>query len=58
MANPKPVLDVQNLTKRFGAKVLFENISFAIAEGQRVGLDCPKRDGEVYAVVYTDGRRG
>jgi len=38
MANPKPVLDVQNLTKRFGAKVLFENISFSIAEGQRVGL--------------------
>ncbi len=38
MANPKPVLDVQNLTKRFGAKVLFEDISFSIAEGQRVGL--------------------
>ena len=38
MAHPKPVLDVQNLTKRFGAKVLFENISFSIAEGQRVGL--------------------
>ena len=31
-------LDVQNLTKRFGAQVLFENISFSIAEGQKVGL--------------------
>ena len=33
-----PYLDVQNLTKRFGAQVLFENISFSIAEGQKVGL--------------------
>ena len=33
-----PFLDVQNLTKRFGALVLFENISFAVAQGQRVGL--------------------
>ena len=33
-----PYLDVQNLTKRFGAQVLFDNISFSIAEGQKVGL--------------------
>ena len=33
-----PFLDVQNLTKRFGDLVLFENISFAVAQGQRVGL--------------------
>ena len=33
-----PYLDVQNLTKRFGAHVLFDNISFSIAEGQKVGL--------------------
>lgn len=38
MANQIPYLDVQNLTKRFGAQVLFENISFSIAEGQKVGL--------------------
>lgn len=31
-------LDVQHLTKSFGARVLFEDISFSIAEGQRVGL--------------------
>ena len=35
---PSPVLDVQNLTKSFGAQVLFEDLSFSIAEGQRVGL--------------------
>ena len=38
MANQIPYLDVQNLTKRFGAQVLFDNISFSIAEGQKVGL--------------------
>lgn len=38
MATQIPYLDVQNLTKRFGAQVLFENISFSIAEGQKVGL--------------------
>ena len=38
MATQIPYLDVQNLTKRFGAQVLFEKISFSIAEGQKVGL--------------------
>lgn len=38
MATQIPYLDVQNLTKRFGAQVFFENISFSIAEGQKVGL--------------------
>lgn len=38
MASQIPYLDVQNLTKRFGAQVLFNNISFSIAEGQKVGL--------------------
>ena len=33
-----PLLDVQNISKAYGAHVLFENISFSIAEGQHVGL--------------------
>ena len=36
MANP--ILDVQNVSKSFGARTLFRNISFSIAEGQHVGL--------------------
>lgn len=35
---PTPYLDVQNLTKRFGERILFKNISFSVAEGQRIGL--------------------
>ena len=38
MASQITYLDVQNLTKRFGAEVLFDKISFSIAEGQKVGL--------------------
>ena len=32
-------LQIDNLTKSFGDLVLFENISFGIAEGQRIGFD-------------------
>ena len=38
MANVSPYLDVQHLTKSFGSRVLFDDISFGIAEGQK-GLD-------------------
>jgi ATP-binding cassette subfamily F protein uup len=38
MAVDKPVLQVDGLTKLIGARVLFDNISFGIAEGKRVGL--------------------
>ena len=33
-----PYIDVQNLSKAFGAHILFKDISFSVAEGQRVGL--------------------
>ena len=33
-----PYLDVQNLSKSFGADIMFNNISFSIAEGQKIGL--------------------
>lgn len=35
---PTPLLDVQSVSKRFGDRVLFQDISFSIAEGQHVGL--------------------
>ena len=33
-----PLLDIQHLTKRFGALELFNDISFSVGEGQKVGL--------------------
>ena len=38
MALVNPYLQVDGLTKRIGDRMLFEHISFGIAEGQRVGL--------------------
>lgn len=38
MATQIPYLDVQNLTKSFGDLLLFHQISFSVAEGQRIGL--------------------
>ena len=33
-----PYLDIQNLTKSIGDLILFEDLSFSVAEGQHVGL--------------------
>lgn len=33
-----PYLDVQHLSKSFGSQLLFQDISFSVAEGQKVGL--------------------
>lgn len=38
MASVNPYLQVENLTRRVGDRVLFQNVSFGVAEGQRVGL--------------------
>ena len=35
---PSPYLQVDHLTKSFGEHVLFEDISFGVAQGQRIGL--------------------
>lgn len=61
MANQIPYLDVQNLTKRFGAQVLFENISFSIAEGQKVGLVARNGTGKstlMSVLMDKEGRDG
>ena len=53
-----PVLDVQNLTKSFGAQILFENISFSIAEGQRVGLIAQNGTGKSTLLSVLTGEEG
>ena len=35
---PTPYLLIEHLTKSVGSKVLFEDISFAVNEGQRIAL--------------------
>ena len=51
-------LDIQKLTKSFGAHVLFENISFSIAQGQKVGLIAKNGTGKSTLLEIIDGREG
>ena len=53
---PVPYVDIQNLTKRFGALTLFENISFSIAEGQRIGLIARNGTGKSTLLSVITGR--
>src|SRR3954464_4257399 len=41
-----PILNVQEISKAFGAKPLFEDVSFTVSEGDRVGLIGPNGSGK------------
>ena len=56
MANP--ILQVENLTKSFGDLVLFEDISFGLAEGQRVGLIAKNGTGKSTLLSILSGKEG
>ena len=56
MANP--FVDIQNLTKSFGAQVLFEDISFSIAEGQKIGLIAKNGTGKSTLLSVITGKEG
>ena len=58
MAREIPYLDVQNLTKSFGALMLFEDISFSIAEGQKVGLIAKNGTGKSTLLSILSGKEG
>jgi ATP-binding cassette subfamily F protein uup len=53
-----PYLDVQHLSKSFGALVLFEDISFSIGEGQRVGLIARNGTGKSTLLQILAGHEG
>lgn len=51
-----PYIDVQNVSKAFGAHVLFENISFSVAEGQHVGLIAKNGTGKSTLLSILSGK--
>ena len=53
-----PYLDVQNLTKSFGAQVLFRDLCFSIGEGQRVGLIAKNGTGKSTLMKILIGEEG
>ena len=53
-----PILQVENLTKSFGDLVLFEDISFGLAEGQRIGLIAKNGSGKSTLLSILSGKEG
>ena len=53
-----PYLQVENLTKSFGDLVLFNSISFGIAEGQRIGLIAKNGSGKTTLLNILVGKEG
>lgn len=58
MAKDTPYVDVQNLSKSFGALNLFSHISFSIAEGQKVGLIAKNGTGKSTLLSVLAGKEG
>jgi ATP-binding cassette subfamily F protein uup len=52
-----PILNVQNISKRFGAVPLFQGISFALHDGDRVGLIGPNGAGKSTLLAILGGEQ-
>ncbi len=51
-----PILNAQGLSKRYGAKALFENISLTISPGEGIGLIGPNGSGKSTLLEILSGR--
>ena len=51
-------LQIENLTKSFGDLVLFQDISFGVAEGQRIGLIAKNGAGKTTLLNILSGKEG
>ena len=58
MALQTPYLDVQHLTKSFGAHLLSRDISFSIAAGQKIGLVAKNGTGKSTLLSVITGKEG
>jgi ABC transport system ATP-binding/permease protein len=52
-----PILIAQNISKRFGATPLFENITFAVHDGDRIGLIGPNGAGKSTLLAILGGEQ-
>ena len=53
---PTPLLQIDKLTKSFGDLLLFNDISFGIAEGDKIGLIAPNGSGKTTLLNILSGK--
>ena len=58
MAQDTPMLEARNITKSFGSLVLFENLCFSVAQGQKVGLVAKNGTGKSTLLSIIAGHEG
>jgi len=51
-----PIISAQGLSKRYGAEPLFENISFTVNEGDRIGIIGPNGSGKSTLLAMLHGQ--
>jgi ABC transport system ATP-binding/permease protein len=51
-----PIISAQGLAKRFGVSPLFQNLSFLVSEGERVGVIGPNGSGKSTLLEILSGR--
>src|ERR1700675_3065907 len=51
-----PIISAQGLSKRYGAAPLFQNVSFTVSEGDRIGLIGPNGSGKSTLLEILSGR--
>jgi ABC transport system ATP-binding/permease protein len=56
LAKTAPIISAHGLSKRYGAAPLFQNISFNVSEGDRIGLIGPNGSGKSTLLAILQGR--
>src|SRR5256884_7231044 len=54
--NLPPIISAQGLSKRYGVAPLFQNISFTVSEGDRIGVIGPNGSGKSTLLEMLIGR--
>src|ERR1700710_2860152 len=51
-----PILNAQSVSKRYGARVLFQDVSLTVSDGERIGMVGPNGAGKATLLAILAGR--